>query len=278
MYLLYWCGHVGIAPGWAGLLKLHPSSYTPVEGQTTNGKYKESCLRYLSVHAEIARLVPRTEIHDIYKAIGTFAEVRHEARLGPGVFLSREVRFEHDLGDGVRLTGRCDFLLPDAVHEVKASVSPTNRALWRKGRPLATHLGQLVTYMVVFERAKGRLNCSYVHLDRNSEHLEFEDYVFDVRIQDGDVLVNDLPPVSLDSILVFWRLAKETLLSPHLAQRPTTRVPCSNCPFLAVCDSSPQDLPEFRRQVVQILEQGTHSVFSYVPTIKSHDTRKKDST
>ena len=253
-------------------MKIHPSQYSPMHGATTNPLYKEGCLRYISVKH---LLTERTDIHPIYKAIGTLAEERYYSTMDPHEFVTREMHLTYDLGGGVTLTGRADFVTPTKVIETKASISPTKRAMWRKGQPDPSQLGQLVTYMLVLDRAEGELNCSYVHFGKDGTTLGFETTSFAVQADASGRLTLNGAEIDLTAfdVMAFYKAAQDALVGAELPPMPMTQKPCQTCTFREVCSSYPQGREEFHRQVKHVIDRGFDAVGAPDPTIKRHDRK-----
>ncbi len=250
-------------------MKLYPSSFTPMQGATTNAFFKEGCLRYISIKDMITT---RTEIPQLYQTIGNLAEERLAVTFDQRLFVSREVPFQLDLGDDVSISGRADFVLPNSVVESKASMSASKRAQWRRGQYSPEHLGQLVLYMIALERPAGWLKCSYVHLTKDASWLGFEDFEWHVCVVDGKIMVQgEEIEMTVQDVFAYFAAAKHALIGSDLPPRPTTANPCQNCAFQAVCDSNPQDRQTFVRQVQHVIDEGIASVGGTVPTLKRHD-------
>jgi hypothetical protein len=250
-------------------MKLYPSSFTPMQGATTNANFKEGCLRYIAVKD---RLTTRTEIPQLYQTIGHLAEERVDSMWAADAFVSREVPFQLDLGDDVIISGRADFVTPNSVVESKASISPTKRAMWRRGQYSVEHLGQLVLYMLALDRPIGLLKCSYVHLTKDASWLGFEDFEWSIYRKDNAILVQGAEiDLTVQDVLGYFAAAKHALIGTDLPPRPTTTNPCRICPFQAVCDSNPQDRETFVRQVQSKIDMGIEPVGGNVPKLKMHD-------
>lgn len=254
------------------MYKIYPSSFTPIQGVTTNPTYKEGCLRFL-----LARTVlPRgPDIDPIFQTIGLLAEERINTLL-EGTFYDREVPVSIDLGDNVRISGRADFVTSTCVIESKATLSTAKRAQWRRGEFSLEHLGQLVTYMSALNRPIGYLRCTYVHFSKDVEWLGFEEFSWHVRVSEtGEIYIEGtlFPALSAADIGLFYATVKNALVGDKLPPRPTTDKPCQTCPLAKICAGSAQDRSEYLREVEQLIDAGIEPVGGFKPSIKVHDRR-----
>lgn len=242
---------------------ISPSSYEPIIGETTNAVYPEGCMRYQSVRHLIKDAWPRTELHPIYSAIGTIAEEFVRSEFDPFEPVEREVSLVQDLGDNVHIRGRADYMLPDKIIEVKASVSASKRAMWRRGEMSSTHLGQIKTYMVMSGREFGVLRAFYMHFTREGIALSLEPFVHQVRLTEQDV----------EELSEYYLTVKHAIVGADLPPKPMTNEACMKCPFNNICKKELKFKSDFVDEVNTVLMGERPEGVNLNPTIKRHNRR-----
>ncbi len=244
---------------------ISPSSYEPIIDDTTNAKYPEGCLRYLGVkHLIKASDWPRQEIHPIYSAIGTVAEEFINSEFDSSTYVDREVPLTFDLGDDVWINGRADYILEDRVIEVKATISQSKRAQWRKGNMLPGHLGQTKTYMLLADKDHGTIRAFYMHFTREGLTLSLEPFIH---------VISGLSNNDEKELSKFYLTVKEAIIGNDLAPRPVSLEPCMRCPFRAVCETGLKLKEDFVEEIGTILAGDPPSHTMMVPKIKVHNRR-----
>ena len=244
---------------------ISPSAFEPIIEGTTNAKYPEGCLRFLSVkHLVRASNWGRVELHPIYSAIGTIAEEYVKSEISPDEFITREAVIQYDLGDNVSVSGRADYMTGDSIIEVKASVSSRKRAMWRRGEMLESHLGQLKSYMLFSQRDKGVLRAFYMHFTREGMNLSLEPFVH---------AVHELTVQDEQDLHAFYSTVKHAIVGGDLPPTPITTTPCVTCPFRDVCSLDLKSKDDFVDNVNTILLGEMQAKPVLNPTIKTHNRR-----
>lgn len=238
--------------------KIYPSSVSPVTGCTTSG-YNKSCPRYFSLSKLYEQ--PWTEIHPIYKAIGTLGEamvqkkIEDQLKKEPKYQLLIEVPVKHQVSDEWVISGRIDFWqknLLDAdksiLWEVKTSLSaPKARRIIRDGIVDPDHIGQLVTYLVITNLTRGVYSFTHLKYTPKNSVIEENTREFRVELKDNLIYIDDVlweQHTVLDYIQ-FYRLMMEASESKDLPAKTNNQYACMSCPFSATCSRNPSSRDEF---------------------------------
>lgn len=254
-------------------ISMNPSSFNEVYGVTTNTQYPSGCFRFLSVRHLLRDKIPKSDIHPIYQSIGTIGEERIFTLFPDYV---REVPFEHEMVPGVVIRGRADGVSKSKILEVKNTISQSVRTnVVRKGNLPSTYLGQLLTYMWVFDKKEGLISVSYVHFNKLATELQFEERRFEITIdENGAVLVDGIKTIDSMNWYVtqFYTLLAHYITSNELAPMPITNRPCESCVLSDVCKSNIKSKHEFTEKI-DMIEVGEEQEMKFVPRIKNHNTK-----
>lgn len=262
--------------------KIYPSSFALPVGRTTDAQYNSGCLRYLKFKSYIPSDFPFQKFPELYRAIGVIGEERVRQLLldrYPESELIIEEPFKQEVDDDTVISGRCDFLLKtdDLIVEVKTTRSASVRSsVINKGLVPNHYLGQLVTYLVAFDKTCGELLVQYVHFKKDLSALGFVGRTFSIEIRDDIIYIdNDETEHTVGNLLSFYEIYRDALIEDKIPPRPITNKACYFCPFQAICDNmqQPQTTKEFKEAI--------HSLefdFSKKPkpaTLPRHDIRLK---
>jgi len=217
--------------------KLYPSSSGFLWGQTAVTDYDSGCLRSIvfKAHSPV-----KPDIEEKYKAVGALHEAKHAVSLYPNDQLW-EVPFKDEVLPGVQLSGRCDFIVGDEIHETKGSLSKSAGYVLN-GHYKVSHLAQLVTYMLRFDKPVGKIVFG--------AYKETKDGYTETGRREFRVLVSDTGRISVDGVdshftvqdLLSHRYWAAALIRDRRVHpvRPMNwdakfGSPCSLCPFKGVC-------------------------------------------
>ena len=219
------------------MLKVYPSSMSfaawGINAPPGNGQ----CWRYIFL-AQGAR----SKIDPKYQELGALGEdVVAEKYIG--VPFEKEVAFKTSLGEGVELSGRCDFLTDAAVIEVK---STTNRRVLTdalRNKPKPQHLAQLVLYMGHFNKSEGLLCYVYFEQDEAGKLVEETSVRLKVTLEGKQVHVNGAETeYSVNDLVDSITECTNFLLKDELPPRPIGYDrrfgPCEWCPLKTACDTN----------------------------------------
>jgi hypothetical protein len=175
-----------------------------------------------------------------------------------------------------------DFLvLNELIYEVKTTLSKFCFTKWiNKGIPEDSHIGQLVTYLVIHGYTEGRLITQYAHFPKSDllgpyhlSELQLEQREFVVKVIGNHVYIDSKPySMSVFQILRYYGLTK--FYRKVLPPRTINADACKRCPFQKICDSDPKDISQF----VDIANHelaGTAVSDQKVPSINCHNVRKR---
>jgi CRISPR/Cas system-associated exonuclease Cas4 (RecB family) len=230
------------------LFKVYPSSLSFSVGDYYQTKYESGCWRY----QQFAIGGPRNQIDERYQEIGNLHEENH----AKSIEAQREVPFKRLIAEDVQLSGRVDFLLKDSIDECKSSFGKTAVQNAVKGKPEASHLAQLVCYLLEFGFSQGRL--IYGYYEQGSQgYVRKTQAIVPVTIIDGSVLVNgqhtghkaeDL----VNTILKLSQYLKDDVPAPRPASGGYSS-PCRYCPISSICDSNPTSIQQHRAEAHSLI-------------------------
>jgi len=250
------------------MIKIYPSSFAEPIGATTNSKYSSGCPIYEVFKKELPQ---GKSIDPLYPAIGAIGEEFHIARLG--TVKEREVKVQYQLTPKITISGRYDGICDEFVYEFKTTLSRSlYSSIINKGKYEITHLGQLVTYMVMLKRPKGKLCVAYAHFDKEVTKLDFEVRDFVVEIKNDHVYVDDeLSEFTASGLMRFYSIIADAHLKKTFPPATINDNACFRCPLQNLCAFGTKDKEEFSSQIKQI---------EFVPAepikakIQVHNTRK----
>ena len=250
------------------MIKIYPSSFALAVGATTNAAYTSGCPRY-----QVAGI--REDFPPLYSAIGAIGEEYHIARLG--TIEEREISIRKEVAPNVYVSGRYDGICSEFVYEFKTTLSRNlYTSIINKGEFLLTHLGQLVTYMVMLERSRGKLCVAYAHFNKAVTQLEFKPRDFIVELRDNDIYVDDVKTeYTVSQLMKFYSIVAQAHLSEALPPATMNDKACNGCSLINICGlGSARTKAEFLNQITE-LTLVKHE--QYQPKIQVHDTKKKKS-
>ena len=255
------------------MIKIYPSSFATPVGHTTDSKYNKGCIRYQVFKDDLT--IEKTNIHPMYQAIGTLGEAFIIAKLEGEkvVFTDIEKPFKYQLDDDFYISGRFDAACSDYIYEFKTSISKVfYSTIIRKGVINPDHLGQLITYLCVEERTKGKLICAYAHFDKKLTSLKFETREFDVEICDGDIFVDNEPyGASVTDLMKFYANVVQAHKDPAFPPATINDNACNYCPLADLCAFGPKVKAEFSREVAKI--EGVEEI-KREPKIQIHNCKE----
>ncbi len=159
-------------------LKVYPSSSGFAEGRLVYTDYNSGCLRKIGFNA-LGVLEPFPEST---AQVGADNEQNYEEKLkAEGTPYEREKTVTVDLGAGVHLSGRIDFITRDRLIELKSTRSPSKRTKLRAGTVTTENVAQIVAYMVATERDSAELIYTYIDEKKKTQ----EHFNFTVKIDSG---------------------------------------------------------------------------------------------
>jgi hypothetical protein len=252
-------------------IKIYPSSFAEPAGATTKTEYNSGCPVFEVFKRELPN---RKEIDPIYSAIGTLGEEYHVARLG--TVKEREIPIKYQLTDNIQISGRYDGICDEFVYEFKTTISRSlYTSIINKGIYKMSHLGQLVTYMCLLKRSKGKLCVAYAHFDKDITSLKFEPRDFIIEIRNDHIYVDDEPTKHTASgLMKFYSIIADAHLKKTFPPATINDKACFRCPLSDLCAFGTKDKSEFSKQIKEIefveVESGS-------PKIQIHNTRKKSS-
>ncbi len=172
-------------------------------------------------------------LHPSYAAIGEQNENEHALTLKEP--FQAELPFKRDLGQGVTLSGRADFVLSNEIHECKASFTEN------KGKPKDEHLAQLTCYLLEFQFTRGVLIYGYYKQRADGTFKRHSTTTFEVLL-DGDVILVDgfdsgfKASELVNSLVQLAKYLKSDLPAPRPSTATSFFSPCKYCPVKDLCD------------------------------------------
>jgi len=233
--------------------KIYPSSYTLPQGSTTKAVFNSGCPRYQAYKHELDEDI---EFDELYKATGRLVEELVFANLSkdPNIIkVERELPLRTELGKGVFVSGRCDFIATDiegkkVVYEVKSTLSRYSYSEQvRKGIIRSSHLGQLLTYLGILGLTEGVVWLSYVHFNKDINQLDFETREWKVKL-DGDKIYIDgeLAEWTGTQMMRFYKIMYDAHTKPELPPKTSeVEKACIKCPLYKACENNPKDREEY---------------------------------
>ncbi len=222
--------------------KVYPSSSGFMEGRTIYTDYDSGCLRSIGYKA----LGVQVPFDQKTAQVGATNEDLFEATL-KGTEYDREKAISVDLGGGIVLSGRIDFVTADRLIELKSTRSTSKRTKLRAGTVTTENMAQIVAYMVATERTTAELRYTFYNDKKNTQ----EEYNFTVNIgAAGEIYLNGaIYRYDVYSYLahrqrtvqLLSELAGGSDTALYAAGRPyraadTFNSPCNYCPFRLACD------------------------------------------
>ena len=234
--------------------KIYPSGMAKVVGAATEGFYNQ-CLRY-----QWSKYRGDGEIPELYRTIGHLNEHRYLQKLQidhPGAEIYAEVPVWYDLGEGCSISGRIDAVSRidgvDSLYELKSTLSDYSRkAIVKGGDPGWSHLGQLVTYMIITDTMRGIYDISYISFTKEF-NVKFETREFLVTLNPEDATITCQTEGLEDKIfpvaqfMQYYKARKKADLESTLP--PASLTSCNRCPLQKVCEKNPKGKDEFNRLV-----------------------------
>ena len=251
------------------MIKIYPSSFAEPKGATTNSTYSNGCPTYEVFKNDLPK---RGNIHPLYSAIGTIGEEYHIARLG--TVKETEISVKYELTPGIIISGRYDGICDDFIYEFKTSLSKAvYTSVINNGQVKIEHLGQLITYMCILKRPKGKLCVAYAHFDKKVTALKFETRDFVIEIRNDEIFIdNEKTEYTASGLMKFYSIVASAHSSESFPPMTSNDKACLYCPLQDLCAFGPRTKEEYRKKVTEI-ELVSSREFN--PKIQIHDTRPK---
>lgn len=160
-----------------------------------------------------------------------------------GLAYQKEVPFKIQTGEGVEVSGRCDYLLDDEVVEVKSTTNRRRISDAANGRPKVEHLAQLALYLGHFRKEKGRLIYNYFEEDEQGELVIQTQVTVYVTVEEDEVYVNGKVTGHRASDLVDFVVGlsgylERDELPPRAVNATSSFGPCNYCPLKEICGAT----------------------------------------
>jgi hypothetical protein len=233
--------------------KIYPSNFALPQGSTTKAVFNSGCPRY---QAYKHKLQEEDNFDELHKATGRLVEELVFAKLtkDPNIIkVEREVSLRTELGNGVFVSGRADFIVTNkdgnkVVYEVKSTLSRYSFGEQvKKGIIRPSHLGQLLTYLGILGLTEGVVWLSYVHFNRDINQLDFETREWEVKL-DGDKIYIDgeLAEWTGTELMRFYKIMYDAHTKPELPPKTSeVEKACMKCPLYSACENNPKDRKEY---------------------------------
>ena len=231
------------------IAKIYPSSLTFSYMDYNPASYNSQCWRF----QQLSQGVRGPPLHPSYAAIGEQHENEHAKTLT--VPFQAELPFKRDLGNGIVLSGRADFVLSDSIDECKASFTEN------KGKPKDEHLAQLTCYLLEFQLTRGKLVYGYYKQRADGTFKRESVTTFQVQL-DGDVLLVDgfdagfKASELVNSIVQLSKYLNSDLPAPRPSTATSFFSPCKFCPVKDLCDrieSEGKTITESRAEAAELI-------------------------
>ena len=231
-------------------LTVGPSGAAFTTGSAIEAESTSQCPRYWLAKKNGFR----TKIDPLYGAIGELSEVMFKTKhrkTHPDDTIESQVPIEKDLSEHSAIFGYLDMIItkPDGskvVVEKKAHISSNVRLeVIRKKQVKASHVAQIVTYMIVTDIPKGQIVCDFYELNYDCDKLhQSEGITFDVEIKDRKIYIDGVEYKHMVTDLAkFYKFIDNAVKLDTLPNRPTKPTTsrssvCTYCPLNNHCDEA----------------------------------------
>ncbi len=226
-------------------LRYRPSSSAFQWGDLVLTQYNSGCIRSIVL---TQLLDYKVDIDPIYQKLGAHHEDLLAERLKDQI-VERELVIKAPITDKVIYSGRADFILKDGtILEAKASILKTKYK--RERLPKASHISQVVSYMLQLEEGAAVINWGHYKAITKMDGYKFElmgEAHYVVLLADNGQVVIDGEPTQYfaQDQLAHMHAAAKALESGDWQAVPRPYnwkakfgSPCNYCPFKEKCDAN----------------------------------------